>query len=306
MEGRRGAVVALDPRNGEVLAMVSRPAYDPNQFAGRIRPKDWNEILNEPGQAAAESRHSGAAGSRIDLQAASWRWPVSKPARSTTILRSSAAAAPASTGTFTSAASRGHGTVDLHRAIAQSCDVFFYTAGNKLGSTRSPSTRRWPGLGHEDRHRPARQKPRVSCRPPSGRSAHSAQKWYAGETISVAIGQGALDVSPLQLAHAIGGLAMGGVWHKPHLVQGAEAAVEPHRRVDAQSRSTSRKVIDGMYGVVNEGGTGVPRGFPASTVCGKTGTAQLGLERISKGTARPTRPQERQRLVRRIRAPRKS
>jgi penicillin-binding protein 2 len=99
------------------------------------------------------------------------------------------------------------------------------------------------------------------------------QKWYAGETISVAIGQGALIVTPLQLAYAIGGLATGGVWCAPHL-----AMENPHpektRRVDMNLENLT-KVIGGMYGGVNEGGTGASARLQGIEVCGKTGTAQL-------------------------------
>ncbi len=99
------------------------------------------------------------------------------------------------------------------------------------------------------------------------------QKWYAGETISVAIGQGALTVTPLQMAYAIGGLATGGVWYTPHLV------ADPARRETPRRASFNpdnvAKVIYGMYGVVNEGGTGARARVPGIEICGKTGTAQL-------------------------------
>ena len=97
------------------------------------------------------------------------------------------------------------------------------------------------------------------------------QKWYQGENISVAIGQGALTVTPIQLARAIGGLAMGGVWHRPHLVKNQPD--KPHEmELDPEN---VEKVISGMCGVVNEGGTGVRAHLPGIEVCGKTGTAQL-------------------------------
>jgi penicillin-binding protein 2 len=102
------------------------------------------------------------------------------------------------------------------------------------------------------------------------------QKWYAGETISVAIGQGALEVSPLQLAHAIGGIATGGVWQKPH--------IEPATRADLKMENIM-KVIDGMWAVVNAGGTGGKARLPGLEVCGKTGTAQLASNEVLKGTA---------------------
>ena len=127
------------------------------------------------------------------------------------------------------------------------------------------------------------------------------QKWYPGETISVSIGQGALTVTPLQLAHAIGGIAMGGVWYKPHLVKGHH---EPPREW-ALDPSNVQKVVDGMYSVVNGGGTGARARLPGIEVCGKTGTAQLASNDV------PERPQtdpghEGQRMVCRLRAAKQS
>jgi penicillin-binding protein 2 len=107
------------------------------------------------------------------------------------------------------------------------------------------------------------------------------QKWYAGETISVSIGQGALTVTPLQLASAIGGLAMGGVWYKPHLVK----TDQPERRIGKIDAANAQKVISGMWGVVNEGGgTGGRARLPGVSVCGKTGTAQrISNEAVKAG-----------------------
>ena len=110
------------------------------------------------------------------------------------------------------------------------------------------------------------------------------QKWYAGETPSVAIGQGALTVTPLQLARAIGGLALDGVWHHPHLLKTLDASEKPD--VWKLNPDNVTKVVDGMYGVVNEGGgTGGRAKIPGIDVCGKTGSAQLASNDYLKGTA---------------------
>jgi penicillin-binding protein 2 len=107
------------------------------------------------------------------------------------------------------------------------------------------------------------------------------QKWYAGETISVSIGQGAVTVTPLQLAHAIGGIAMGGVWYKPHLVKGHDE--QPRKWT--LNQDNVQKVVEGMYRVVNGFGTGGRARLPGIEVCGKTGTAQLASNQFLKGHA---------------------
>jgi penicillin-binding protein 2 len=108
------------------------------------------------------------------------------------------------------------------------------------------------------------------------------QKWYAGETISVAIGQGATTVTPLQLATAIGGLATGGVWMRPHLLK--DGRTDILRKADLNIDNVN-KVVYGMYAVVNEGGTGVRARIPGIDVCGKTGSAQLASNEVLKGSA---------------------
>jgi penicillin-binding protein 2 len=106
------------------------------------------------------------------------------------------------------------------------------------------------------------------------------EKWYAGDTVSVAIGQGYLTVSPLQLAVAIGGIATGGVWMRPHLVKEPKGEV-PARRGDLDVRYVN-DVVNGMFGVVNEGGTASAARIPGIEMCGKTGTAQLASNDLMK------------------------
>ena len=106
------------------------------------------------------------------------------------------------------------------------------------------------------------------------------QKWFAGETISVSIGQGALTVTPLQLARAIGGLALGGVWHTPHLLMTDTPKEKPKEW--SLSPENVKRVVYGMYGVVNEGGTGGRARIPNVDVCGKTGSAQIASEAYEK------------------------
>jgi len=279
MENRKGAVVALDPRNGEVLAMVSRSAFDPNKFAGRIRSKDWKELVSNPdnpllnraiqAQLAPGSTFKPlVALAALESGAIDDEFTVHCPGGATFYGRY-----------FKCHKKGGHGTVDVHRGIVQSCDVFFYNAGNRAGSAKIAAYAEMAGLGRKTGIDLPNEAEGVV---PSSKwkIRTRREKWYAGETISVAIGQGALTVTPLQLAYAIGGLAAGGVWCTPHLVK--ESARPEKTRREQLNLEHVAKVIDGMFGVVNEGGTGTSARIPGIEVCGKTGTAQLASNEFVK------------------------
>ncbi len=282
MEGKRGAVVALDPRSGEVLAMVSRPAFDPNKFAGRIRSRDWGDLISDPDKPLLNRA----------IQAQLAPGSTFKPIMALAGLESGViddqfqvrcgGGAVFYGRYFKCHIKQGHGAVELHKGLAQSCDVYFYNVGNRLGIDRIAQYAELTGLGRRTGiDLPSEAEGLV----PSTRwkARNYRQKWYAGETISVSIGQGALTVTPIQLAYAIGGLATGGVWHRPHLVK--------ERRDDERARRAElnldnvAKIINGMYAVVNEGGTGARARLTGVEVCGKTGTAQLASNELLKGTA---------------------
>ena len=273
LEGRKGAIVVLDPRSGEVLAMASRPAYDPNNFAGRIRSREWFEIVNNPDKPLLNRA----------IQAQLAPGSTFKPIVAMAGLESgdiddhtTAHCAGGATfyGRFTHChLKRGHGTVELNRAIAQSCDVFFYRAGDRMGIDKIAEYAERTGLGKRTGiDLPGEAEGIV----PSTRwkIRHHRQKWYAGETISVAIGQGALTVTPIQLAYSIGGLVMGGAWHKPRLFRDQGAQPEEPRRAQVDPEHL-KMVMNGMYSAVNEGGTAARSALPGIEVCGTTGTAQL-------------------------------
>lgn len=281
LQGRRGAVVALDPRNGEVLALVSAPSYDPNHFVGRIDPKEWSSLLTDPAKplfnrALQAQLSPGSTFKPIVLLAALQEGVIDENFTVTC-----GGGATFYGRHFRCWNKRGHGRVDLTRAMAQSCDVFFYTVGNKLGIDKIAKYAEMAGLGHKTGIDIPQEKEGVV---PSTKWKVRAlrEKWYAGETISVAIGQGYLTVTPLQLAHAIGGLATGGVWMKPHLVKESKNA-EPAHKVDLDIDNVNR-VIYGMYAVVNGGGTGGSARVPGLEICGKTGTSQRAShELVSSG-----------------------
>jgi penicillin-binding protein 2 len=166
----------------------------------------------------------------------------------------------------------GHGLVKLRKGLAQSCDVFFYNLGNRLGIDTLARYAEEAGFGRKTGiDLPSEAEGVVPSS--AWKMRNFRLKWYAGETISVAIGQGALTATPLQLAYALGGLAMGGVWHRPHLVRDPERKEPP--RIAKIDPANAAKVVAGLYAAVNEGGTGVRAQLSGVSVCGKTGTSQL-------------------------------
>jgi penicillin-binding protein 2 len=168
--------------------------------------------------------------------------------------------------------------VGLHKGIVQSCDVFFYNVANRAGIDKLAFYADIFGYGHPTGIDLPHEKEGVV---PSTewKLRNFRQKWYAGETISVGIGQGALTITPLQLARAYAGLAMDGKWHTPHLVKGGKDTVKEW----TFSQQHWEEVISGTCGVVNEGGTGVRAALPGVTVCGKTGTSQVASNEFTKG-----------------------
>jgi len=179
----------------------------------------------------------------------------------------------------------GHGWMKLHTAITQSCDIFFYNVGQRLGIDRIAYYAEKMGLGRPTGiDLPSEASGLVPSEPWKRRVFK--EKWYAGETISVAIGQGALTATPLQLAYSVGGIASGGVFRQPHLIKGAQAT-EYHFPL---TENTTEKITQAMFGVVNEGGTAAGSRLEGIEFCGKTGTSQLisseGLARIRGGSGR--------------------
>src|SRR4029077_19006683 len=274
---RPGAVVALDPRTGEVLAMVSRPTPDPNDFAIRISAKEWKDLNDDPLHPLLNRA----------IQAQLAPGSVFKIVTGTAMLEDKNPPESFSTycpgyGTFygrqfkcwvyfSKKGATSHGVMDLHQAILHSCDVFFYAAGQRLGIDRLSYYGDKLGIGHKTGiDLPSEEAGLMPSEQWVERVFH--RKWYAGETISVSTGQGAVTTTPLQLARMIGGIASGGVFKQPHMVKNAQNVGEEKF---ALSEHTIEKVTDAMYAVVNEGGTGASLKLAGVELSGKSGTAQV-------------------------------
>jgi penicillin-binding protein 2 len=288
---RAGAVVALDPRTGEVLAMVSHPSFDPNDFAKRIDPQEWNQLTNDPEKPlmnkAIQAQLAPGSVFKIIMASAALETGTIKPdfivhcAGSVTIYGHLYH-------DWVFEKHQAHGAVNVHAAIRESCDVFFYTMGKMLGIDKIDYFARGLGLGARTGIDLPGEAPGLIPSPEWVQRVFK-HKWYAGETISVAIGQGADLVTPLQLAHTIGGIAMGGVFRRPHVAfweQLRALGVDPPEDAPRDfplSDETIAAVKSGMWAVVNEGGgTGPAARCPGIDVSGKTGTAQVVSQALEK------------------------
>jgi penicillin-binding protein 2 len=271
MADREGAVVALDGRTGEVLAIVSRPTFDPNDFAVRIPVSEWQKLntdtrtplLNRAiqGQLAPGSVFKIVmATAMLESKALPENFSVYCPGHAQFYGR-----------TFHCWRPQGHGSVDLHKAIVDSCDVFFYTIGQRLGIDRIDYYATGLGLGRRTGiDLPSEESGLIPSEDWVERVFH--HKWYAGETISVAIGQGAVVVTPIQLARMVAAVAGGGKLLRPYLLKNLASAKPDHFPL---SDDTVEQVTQGMYGVINEGGTGSSLRLQNIEFSGKSGTAQL-------------------------------
>jgi penicillin-binding protein 2 len=278
---RSGAVIALDPRTGEVLALVSKPSYDPNLFATRISAADWNNLINDPRKPmqnrAIQSRFAPGSVFKVFMAAAGLEAGTLNPLRSIYC----PGYATFYGHTFACDKHDGHGTVSLHNAIVTSCNVFFYNVGKDLEIGRISTYAKMMGLG---------RKTGIDLPGEDGGLIPSEEwkqkvlkaKWYAGETISVAIGQGYVTITPMQAAWAMGGLTTGGRLKQPHIVNPQELKKNglPANEILQEEYPISQSTVDivttAMWGVVNEeGGTGFRARIQGFDVAGKTGTAQV-------------------------------
>jgi penicillin-binding protein 2 len=268
-----GAVVAMDPRNGEILALVSAPAFNPNLFARRLQQADWQALIDDPNHPlqnrAIQNTYSPGSTFKIVMATAGLTEKVFDD--HTPVL---------CTGSkifygrpFRCWRKGGHGVVEAHSAIKLSCDIYFYTLGQKMGIEKIARYARLFGLGSPTGIDIQGEK-RGTVPDPEWSVKTRKQPWYPGETISVSIGQGPVLVTPLQMAELTSMVANGGYRVVPHLLR--DANVPPPERV-AFDPDALETVRSGMSGVVNEaGGTayGSAR-LPGIEIAGKSGTVQV-------------------------------
>lgn len=269
-----GAIVALDPRNGDVLALVSHPAYDPNAFAGGIEPAAWKALRDDPwkplqnravaGQYPPGSTYKALlAAAVLEEGVVGLGERIFCPGHFTLGRRTYRCWKPG-----------GHGWMAVHDALKQSCDVFFYTVGLRLGIDRQATFARAFGLGRTTGS-PFRDEQPGLVPTRAWKEKRFGERWMDGETVSSSIGQGFDLVTPLQLAVAFAAIANGGKVLEPRLVLSGDAPPRVREEVPVRPEhlETVRSALEAV--VMEPGGTGGRARVPDQRIAGKTGTAQV-------------------------------
>jgi penicillin-binding protein 2 len=284
LEGKNGAIVAMDPRTGEILAMVSRPTFDPNDFAVRVSRDQWSKLVNDEDHPllnkAIQAQLAPGSTFKIIMATAGLQEGIAQD------LKVDCTGGAEFYGRYfkcwISEHHKMHGIVDITKGIYQSCDVFFYTLAEKLGIERIAKYATMLGLGQKTGIDLPQE---VSGVMPSEewKIRNFKQKWFAGETISVGIGQGAVAVTPIQLARAISGITSGGMLVRPHVAFPDEL---PANMTPASTSTDAEKVqipldpknweiiTDAMADVTSPIGTAFAAHLQGIDFAGKTGTAQ--------------------------------
>jgi penicillin-binding protein 2 len=305
--GRAGAAVAIDPRNGEVLAMISVPSFDPNPFVNGISRADYAALLAHKDKPLMNRplRGNYVPGSTMKpfVGLAGLELGVRTP--SDTVLSTGEFHIPGQSRAYRDDKRGGHGRVDLVQAIAQSANTYFYSVAFDMGIDRFAGYMRKFGfgsptgidlVGESGGVLPSREWKR----------SRGTEPWYPGETVIAGIGQGYWVVTPLQLAHAVATLAQRGVPHTPHLLRAVQRGFDgrpelapkaPPQPNIIKNPADWQAVQQGMVAVVTSGtARGVDRDFPYA-IAGKTGTAERFSRTDETWTMIGTSPIERHQVL---------
>jgi penicillin-binding protein 2 len=278
--GRSGALIAVNPSTGEILAMVSKPSYDPNQFSQRMTPDQWRMLASDPKHPMQNRGLQGqyAPGSIFKLVTA--LAALEKGAITPDTKFSCNGSFSLGSHVFHDWKKGGHGTLDLRQGIANSCNIYFYNTALKTGVEEIARVARElglgaaPGIGLGDEARGTIPVPEARMRGAGG--------WYPGNTVMAGIGQGMVTVTPMQVLMMVSAIANGGTIYRPWVVRRVETL--DRESIEEYGKEIIRKVnIDpdnlaivreGMQAVVSEGTGGRAR-ITGLAVAGKTGTAQV-------------------------------
>jgi len=281
--GKNGALIAMDPNTGRILAMVSKPSFDLDIFARNIQPEEWKSLVENPYHPLQNKGIQGQypAGSVFKIITAIAGLESGLITPNTQF---------ACTGAFSYGNRNfrcwkegGHGMLSLHRAIVESCDIYFYQAGLKVGVDLIARYANEFGLGRATGISLPHEKPGI-VPSSSWKRKRFGVPWYSGETLSFSVGQGYLNTTPLQLLELISGIANGGKRYLPQVVEKVEdiygSTIKEYPPVELGNANVSEKTLqiikEALRGAVNDPhGTGSTCALKDVQVAGKTGTAQV-------------------------------
>jgi penicillin-binding protein 2 len=281
--GKNGALIAMDPKTGRILAMVSKPSFDLDIFARNIQPEEWKSLVENPYHPLQNKGIQGQypAGSVFKIITAIAGLESGLITPNTQF---------ACTGAFSYGNRNfrcwkegGHGMLSLHRAIVESCDIYFYQAGLKVGVDLIARYANEFGLGRATGISLPHEKPGI-VPSSSWKKKRFGVPWYSGETLSFSVGQGYLNTTPLQLLELISGIANGGKRYLPQVVEKVEDIygnkLKEYPPVELGNANVSEKTLqivkEALRGAVNDPhGTGSTCALKDVQVAGKTGTAQV-------------------------------
>jgi penicillin-binding protein 2 len=283
LQGKNGALIALDPNNGDILAMVSHPAFDPDVFGAGVKSADWRALMSDPDHPLQNRVIQGTYPPGSTFKVLDSIAGLQEGTLNEDTVYTCGGGIWFGGREYHCWRKHGHGSIALHNAIVRSCDVYFYDVGQHLGVDRLA---RWGNLfGFGNKTGVDLDNEKGGVMPSSAwKQKRYHQRWYAAETLSVAIGQGYVAVTPLQLAQFAAMIANGGIRYRPQFVKevegldgGVAKSYPPivEQRVDIAPENLAF-VRNAMADVVNgAGGTAHKAQLPGITVCAKTGTAQV-------------------------------
>ena len=290
----RGALVAMDPSNGEILAFVSKPGYDPNLFIDGIDEQSWSELNNSPDVPLNNRALRGQypPGSTIKPFMALAGLYYNKRSPGYSISDPGYFNLPGSSHRYRDWKQDGHGSVDMFKAVVVSCDTYFYGLATEMGIDNIYNFLSQFGFGKRTGIDMEGEVPGLLPSQTWKQNRHK-QKWYAGDTVSVGVGQGYNLVTPLQLAYATAVLANDGVAHKPRLVKQVQGSAGGENKLPLESKPEFALKLNSehlalvkraMVAVTKPGGTAAQAGAGVPYVmAGKTGTAQvIGMKQGEK------------------------
>ena len=288
-----GAIIALDPKTGETLALASQPSFDPNALSRGLSSKEWQKILQDKRHPLTNRAIQGLypPGSTFKIIMAAAALETNGVDMTDTI--QCGGRFRFGKRTFRDWKASGHGWVDLHKAMTHSCDVYFYKMGHRLGIETIATYASLFGLGEKTGiDLPSERSGIVPS--PEWKQQARGEPWYPGETISVSIGQGYVTVTPIQMARVIATISNNGVSHQPQLVRGVRrrntGEVEAWPKPQATPLGLQPAFVEGIQrslaSVVSEG-TARRANSPLVTIAGKTGTSQVVALRSDKEKETP-------------------